>query len=285
MNLRKPRSEIFVPDGLPAEAALARTTHMGIVGHADDLEIIAWPGIWACLSTTERWFSGVVVTDGAGSARSGPYAHVSDDEMREVRKAEQKKAAVVGEYGAVALLDYTSAEVKAPERGALVAEIAALLAASRPSVVYTHNLADRHSTHVAVALAAIEACRSLPEAQRPGRVLGGEVWRGLDWLADGDRVAEDAGGRENLAAALIGIFDSQIAGGKRYDQAVPGRRRANATYNSSHQVDASSALCFAMDLTPLVQDATLDPAAHVRAFVDRFGGEVERRIRRLTGAP
>ncbi len=281
MKLSRPGGEIFVPDGVPVAEALARTTHMGIVGHPDDLEILAWPAIQACVGRGDRWFCGVVIADGAGSARSGPYAAFSNDEMRDIRVREQRKAAVVGEYGAVALLDYGSADAKSADRGPLVRELTSLLAAARPSIVYTHNLADRHGTHVATALATVEACRALVEGDRPARLLGGEVWRGLDWLSDGDRIAEDVGGRENLAAALIGVFDSQIAGGKRQDLAVLGRRRANATYNASHEVDASSGISFAMDLTPLVRDKGLDPAAYVRGFVDRFGAEVEQRIRRL----
>ena len=61
---------------------------------------------------------------------------------------------------------------------------------------------------------------------------------------------------ENLQFALLGVFDSQIAGGKRYDLASMGRRRANATYFESHGVDATTGLSYAMDMTPLMNDAT-----------------------------
>ena len=84
--------------------------------------------------------------------------------------------------------------------------------------------------------------------------------------------------------SLIGLFDSQIAGGKRYDLAVLGRRRAHATYRESHQLDRSTALSLAMDLTPLLQDAGLDPASHLRALVGRFAAEVDERLARLNGA-
>jgi LmbE family N-acetylglucosaminyl deacetylase len=275
--------EVYVPDDLAEAEALARTTHLGVVAHADDLEILAHPGILECFSRKDRWFSGIVVTDGAGSSRSGPYAAVSDAEMVEVRRHEQRKAAMVGEYGAVAMLGRTSEETKAAAREPLVAEIAGFIGRTRAGVVYTHNLADRHDTHVAVALATIAACRSLPEARRPARLLGGEVWRDLDWLCAGDKLAEDVAPRENLAAALIGVFDSQITGGKRYDLAVLGRRRAHATYHESHHLDASTGLAFFMDLTPLISDASLDPADYTRAHIARFETEVVERIARLGG--
>jgi LmbE family N-acetylglucosaminyl deacetylase len=279
MKLRQPKAEIFVPDGRSVDSALARTTHMAFGAHADDIEIMAYHGILECFGRSDRWFTAVVATNGAGSPRSGLYAGCTDEAMREVRKAEQKKAGVVGEYSAVVLLDYPSARVKNPPASEAVGEFRDLIAAARPSVIYTHNLADKHDTHVATAMRVIEACRELPPEDRPGQLLGGEVWRDLDWMADRDKVPLDVGQHENLAAALLGLFDSQIAGGKRYDLATMGRRRAHATYHESHGVDVSTALTFAMDLTPLITDTSKDIAAYAQALIDGFAQDVRERIR------
>ena len=282
MKLNRPGAEIWVPDGQAPPEALRRTTHMGIGAHQDDVEILAQRGILDCYGRRDQWFTAVVVTDGAGSARSGPYADFTDDQMRAVRKTEQKKAGMVGDYSAVVLLDYTSGDVKTPKAPPIVADLAAILSAARPRIVYTHNLADKHDTHVGTALRVIEACRTLPAAQRPSRVLGGEVWRDLDWMCDPDKVAIDVQDRESLTAALLGVFDSQITGGKRYDLATTGRQRAHATYHQSHSLDATVALTFAMDLTPLVQSDTLDPLAYAKGYIERFAAEVTDRVRRLS---
>ena len=282
MKLNRPGAEIWVPDGQGVSEALRRTTHMGIGAHQDDVEILAQRGILDCYDRRDQWFTAVVVTDGAGSARSGPYADFTDDQMRAVRKTEQKKAGMVGDYSAVVLLDYTSGDVKTPKAPPIVADLAAILSAARPRIVYTHNLADKHDTHVGTALRVIEACRALPSDQRPARVLGGEVWRDLDWMCDPDKVALDVQDREALTTALLGVFDSQITGGKRYDLATAGRYRAHATYHQSHRLDATVALTFAMDLTPLVQSDTLDPLAYAKGYVERFGAEVADRVRRLS---
>ena len=271
----------FVPDGRPVTEAIVRTTHMGIVAHPDDLEILAYPGILDCLGRDDRWFCGVVATDGRGSARSGAYASVTDDAMREIRQREQEKAAVVGEYAAVVMLDRTSADVQGPGREGLVQGLIDLLRAARPEVVYTHSPADRHPTHVSVVLATVAACRALPAGERPARVLGGEVWGDLEWLTAEDKVAIDVSGHDSMGAALMGVFDSQIAGGKRYDLAVPARRLAHATYHDPHAVDASRALCLAMDLTPLVKDPGRSVAAFVQERIDRFAADVRARIERL----
>jgi LmbE family N-acetylglucosaminyl deacetylase len=282
MKFKLETAEIFVPDGLPAKEALARTTHMGICAHQDDLEIMAFEGIITCFQQSDQWFSGVVVTNGSGSAREDIYKEYTDEDMRAVRFKEQKKAAVVGEYAAQALLDYPSSAVKDGANKDPVADLKLLFEAAKPEVVYTHNLADKHDTHVGITLKVIEAIRSLPEAARPKRLLGCEVWRDLDWMCDNDKIAIDTSSHENLQAALLGIFDSQICGGKRYDLATMGRRRAHATYFASHSVDEATGLNFAMDLTPLVTDVSKEPGAYVQEYIQRFADEVKGRVAKLS---
>lgn len=284
MELRNPGSEIFIPDGTPvSDMALGRTTHMAISAHQDDIEIMAYHGILQCFGSNENWFSGVVVTNGAGSPRDELYADYSDEQMQKTRRLEQKKAAFVGEYGSQALLDYTSSAVKDPSSSDVVEDIKALLLAARPRVVYTHNLADKHDTHVSVALRVIKAIRALPKDARPSTLLGCEVWRDLDWMTDEDKFALDVSAHENLAVALLGVFDSQICGGKRYDLATMGRRRAHATYYASHGVDSAAGLNFAMDMTPLVLDDCIDPLDYITDRMMDFVKEVSKRVVSLEG--
>jgi LmbE family N-acetylglucosaminyl deacetylase len=271
-------AQLFVPDGVPVEEALARTTHMAVGAHQDDLEIMGVDGILACFQQEEKWFTGVVVTNGSGSPRDDLYRDYTDEDMRGVRAKEQKKAAVIGEYAAQALLDYPSSVVKDASNKDLVEDIALLLEMAQPGVVYTHNLADKHDTHVALTLRVIEAIRDLAEKERPQRLYGCEVWRDLDWMLDEDKVAFDCSAHENLQAALLGVFDSQICGGKRYDLATMGRRRANATYFASHGTDVATGLIYAMDLTPLIEDPSKDIEGYVHATIDRFAHEVQNRI-------
>jgi len=272
-------ADLYVPDGTPPDDALARTTHLGIGAHQDDLEFMAFHGILACFQKDTQWFGGITCTDGAGSSRTGVYADFTDEQMCEVRRKEQRTAAQVGGYSFIAQLNFPSAEVKDPHHPALRDSLLALLRSTRPKVVYTHNLADKHDTHIGVAVATIQAIRALPPESRPEAVFGCEVWRNLDWLCDAEKVVHDVGARDHLAAALNGVFDSQVAGGKRYDLGVMGRRRANATFFESHTIDHTDALAFAMDLTPLAKDETLDIAAFVDGFVERFRQDVQTRLR------
>lgn len=283
LKLHLPGADFFVPDGQPGEAALARITHLGIGAHQDDLEFMAFHGIAACYDSGNDWFGGVTCTNGSGSARAGTYAGFTDTQIMAARREEQRRAATLGKYAAMVQLDYSSADAKAADSPHLRSDLKALIAAASPRVIYTHNLADKHDTHVAVAMHVIRAIRKLPRAQRPEAVYGCEVWRGLDWMLDAEKIVHDVGGRESLAAELGGVFDSQTAGGKRYDLAVLGRRRANATFFESHFVDQSEAVAFAMDLTPLARDDTLDAVEYVAGFIDRFRSDVIARLAKRQG--
>lgn len=280
MNFANSGAQIFVPDGADPETSLARTTHLAVGAHPDDIPLMAFDGIQQCFGTSDRWFLGITVTDGAGSPRSGPYSDYSDADMRTVRIAEERKAATIGEYSAAVLLDYTSAAIKGSSSPAVVDELARLINAARPDVVFTHNLADKHDTHVAVALRTVAAIRRLPDNTRPAALYGCEVWRDLDWMVDADRISFEVS-HSNLAAALIAVYDSQIRGGKRYDLAAAGRRLAHATYSESHDVDRAEGRIYAMDLTPLI-DASVDVATYVSDHIWRLEEDVADRINRLS---
>ena len=282
MKLSEGKAEIWVPEGVSETTALKRVTHMGIAAHQDDIEIMALEGILAGFGNPDKWFMAVIVTNGAGSPRDGLYAQYTDEQMQVVRRIEQKKAAFVGDYSAVALLDHPSSAVKSSRSSGPKNDLRSLIAAAQPEIIYTHNLADKHDTHIGVALRTIDAIRELPPDQRPKKLYGCEVWRDLDWVVDSDKVVFQLDEHENIASALVGVFDSQIAGGKRYDWATIARRRAHATYHQSHSVDAAQMINFGIDLTPLIQDETLDPAEYVGGFIRRFAEDVNCRIKKFT---
>ena len=266
--------DVHVPDGTDPAAALARTTVLGVAAHPDDLDL-AVPGlIGECRDDPDRWFAGVVCTDGSGSARGPATQGLSAAELGATRRREQRDAADVGGYGIVVQLGRPSAELRRPERRArLVGDLADLVATARPQVVVTHDLADRHLTHQAVGLAVVEACRRVPASARPLQLVGVEGWRGLTWLGGPSSVALDATGHEDLARRLAAAHASQLEV-KGYDAAFAGRRRANATLAEQRLPDTATEVALAMDLTPLLDDPALDPVAFLAERVERFRDEV-----------
>lgn len=279
MKLNNNNAVLFIPDGAEERAALERTTHMAISAHQDDIELMAYYPISTCFGKKDEWFCGVVTTDGAGSPRNGLYADYTDEDMKEIRIVEQKKAAYVGEYGSQFLLGYPSKQAKDPDDEAIIEEYVRILRAARPKYLYTHNLADKHDTHLGVAAKVVAAVRRLDRSERPEKFYGCEVWRDLDWMPDEEKIYFDVSGHPNIAMSLVGVFDSQILGGKRYDLAAEGRRIANATYSASHACDVSTGMSYAMDLTPLAEDDTLSVEAYVTGYIRRFMDSVSEKIR------
>jgi len=279
MRFRHEKHDVFIPDNTDPATALQRVTHLGIVSHQDDLEIAAYHGITECFHAGDKWFGGVVVTDGGGSPRKGDYADYTDEEMKQVRLIEQRKAAYVGEYSTMIQLAYPSDDVKHHRRADVADDLAFILEQSTPEILYVHNPCDRHDTHVATFMRCVEALRLLPKDKRPKKVYGCEVWRKLDWLLSEDKVMLWVDKHPHLLRPLLGVFDSQISGGKRYDLAEEGLRHANATYFDSHTTDKTSLLTFAMDLTPLAHDDTINVEEYTLSYVRRLEADVQKRLR------
>jgi LmbE family N-acetylglucosaminyl deacetylase len=281
MIFNSKEASVYIPDGQNQKKAIERTTHLAIAAHQDDVEIMAYHGIAECFQNSKKYFSAVIVTNGSGSARDNVYKEYTDDEMVHVRKKEQKKAAVIGEYSSLCLLDYKSSEVKDKENETVIKDLATIIKTANPEVVYTHNLADKHDTHIGVVTKVIKAIRSLPLNDRPKTVYGCEVWRALDWVNDDEKIFLDVSSHSNLGASLVEVFDSQIVGGKRYDKGAIGRRLANATFSSSHTIDETDAVTYAMDLTPLIIDDTLDILEYVKGYLTRFSNDVLSKVNQV----
>jgi LmbE family N-acetylglucosaminyl deacetylase len=280
MKFSNPAADVFVPEaGADAPAALARVTHLCIGAHQDDIEIMAQSGISDCLGQKSRFFGGVVVTNGAGSPRAGSFASCTDEQMQAIRRQEQRDAARMGGYSIQIQLAHPSADVKRAAHPGVAQDLVAIFSGCQAEVVYLHNPADKHDTHVAVLQRCIEAIRAVPASKRPKRVLGCEVWRDLDWLLDADKVALDSGRDPELALKLLAVFDSQISGGKRYDLAAMGRRAANATFHTSHATDSIKGITWAVDLTPVTRDGGPNLRDFTAALVERLSADVSQRLK------
>ncbi len=281
LSLTHPDSEIYFPNGPGNNLRLARTSHLGIGAHQDDLEILAMHGILEAYDDPGLYFTGVTVTDGRGAPRTDAYKAFDEDEYCRIRCTEQKIAADLGRYNAQCFLNYPSRTVKYGERHAVIDDLKQILLATTPSVIYTHNLADKHDTHVAVVLSVIKALRELDPPLKDVKIFGCEIWRGLDWMVDDDKVILDVSNHIDLQRKILEVFDSQVSGGKRYDLAAIGRQQANATFLESDQTDTVKRIIYAMDLTPLINHPEMDIYRYVINYIHTFANDVTERVNRL----
>lgn len=254
----------------PKTARGFKIKYLAISAHQDDVEIMAFDGISKAYRSQKNGFAAIVTCDGAGSARSGEYKDYSDEMMKQVRILEQKQAAEIGKYESLYLLNCTSSSVKDPNDEQIIKEYAKIIQEIKPEVIYTHNLLDKHPTHLGVVSKVIKAIRLLDKNNRPKVVYGCEVWRDLDWVSDTDKVAFNVSRNPKLAKDILNVFKSQIVGGKRYDLATTGRRLANATYCASHSVDQAKMISYAIDLTPLIKNDNLDIEEYALSFIEQF---------------
>lgn len=264
----------FIPDGSSEETALRRTTHLGIGAHPDDLEIMGLHGILAAYQSADNWFGGITCTNGSGSIREGDMEGIELSSLTARRKQEQVMAAQIGQYSFITQLGLDSAAVLAAPQDTVPIQLHPLLKQCRPQVVYTHNPADKHPTHIAVLKAVLHCYRSLPPENRPRRIYGCEVWRNLDWLCDEKKVVLEINDPQHLASRLMAVYQSQIGAGKQYDKAIEGRRRANATFFQAQNRDISEEAIYAIDLTPLIWDEQLTLTAFIAPFLEAFRNEV-----------
>ena len=277
MRLLSPHADLFIPSAEPLEQACARTKVLGVAAHPDDLELMALPAILAGHADPAQGFAGLVVCDGAMPG-SGP------DEGVALRRMEQRAAATVGHYSVMVQLGHASPAVQTGQAQGLGEDLVEVLKSLRPHILYSHNPADRHPSHLAVLLALRQALKQLDPSERPQRWLGSEVWGGLDWQALGDQVALPLEGDRELAARLLEAHGSQLNRGKAYLSAALGRRRANATFSASHSPDAAEEVVLAMDLSPLLLDDQLSLQAFLSHRVERFRAEAVARLDALGGA-
>ena len=279
MKFRNEQANIYIPDGAGVSEEFERTTALCIAAHQDDCEIMAYSPISQCFGMKDKWFAAVILTDGSGAPRSGKYEDYTNEQIHADRSAEQLKAAQIGRYSFAAQLEYSSESVRNTKDA--LGDIAALIERCAPEEVYTHNLADKHETHLAVCLRVIEAIRGLPQDKRPKKLYGLEVWRSLDWLCDSDKIIMDTSAKPRLARALIAAYATQCTPKKRFDLAALGRRLANATFYAPRECDETASSSFGMDMTALMLDDSLSPYAYIHGHISRFREEVADAIEKL----
>lgn len=255
-------------------------THLGVGAHPDDLEIMAGHGIEQCLKQPESHFLGVICTTGGGSARSGEFSQTTDQEMVYLREQEQISSAKMGRYLGVIGLNFDSSQIKKDWNIEFLNDLQEIILSTKPQYIYTHNLADKHQTHIAVTTHVIEALRQTQ--YMPQALWGCEVWRGLDWLNDQEKKLlpiEDP----KLIKKLVDCHKSQTLGGKSYSEATVGRMQANATFFESHQVDTHKHQVFAMDLLPLVKSPSLSFLDYIDQSLAAFKEQVACSLQPFSG--
>ena len=214
--------------------------------------------------------------------RAAVIAAHTDAEMVEVRRDEQRRAAELGGFGAVVQLGHPSGDVKSADGvTSLADELASILEVS-PSAEPLHAQSGRQARHPSSGDGGDRA-RGTPTADDACDRRGSSASRG-GATSTGWATARSCGSTPRRTSALAqqfaAVYESQIDGAKRYDVAIQGRRRANATMHGIRSTDDAEEVIVAIDLTPLLRNDDLDPVEYTLAAIDRLRADVETSLRR-----
>ena len=264
--------QIFVPDGSSTETALSRVTHLWIGAHQDDAEVADYYGIRKCYESKDEHFCAITLANGRGSPLVGEFANMDAEEMVEVRRHEQIEAAIIGKYSAVIQTMFPSRIICDKEETAVTSDLVALIR-QMPNlkVIHTHNPADKHDTHVAVACRVKEALQQLPERLSQLSVNGIEVWRKLDWMVDhitdnnGSKISNpgkvmldvsaNPASAPNLDIDVLLPFRSQNTT-RDYAIGSQASRESNGVFGIPHDTCQATRVTIAMDLMPAILGKT-----------------------------
>lgn len=271
-------SIFYVPDHIKPDDALKRTTHLAIGAHPDDIEMMAYNGIMECFNQQDAWFGGIVITNGSGSSRTGPYKTYTNKQMVDARMQEQIHAATIGKYSFIQMYGSNSSDIFKEKHEAVIELLMSVFVKIKPKIIYTHNLLDKHITHVQTALIVIEALRRVEKDYIPEKLYGCEVWRDLDWINDSAKVILDVSKFPDLSSQLLHVFNSQIVGGKAYDEGTLGRRRAHAVFENARKVDRQHSVTLAIDLKPLIENHHLNIEDFIELQINTFKKEALMQI-------
>ena len=251
------------------------TQHVGdkkilaIAAHQDDIELMAYGGIYKTIADSSYSFTAVVCSDGRNSPRLGKFAKYTDEMMMACRRQEQISAAEIGKYEKLYLLNYTSEQCRQMDNE-LIDDLVKIILEVKPDIVMTHNPMDKHPTHLGVVVHVLKALFKILNQFVPKEILGCEVWRDLDWVDDDEKIVIDCGNDPQLQYDLLNVFASQVVGGKSYDKAGVGRRYANATFFASHECDDYQMINYAIDLKPLIENDKLSLEEYCLGYINRF---------------
>jgi glucosamine-6-phosphate deaminase len=256
------------------QAALAKTTHVGVGAHQDDIEIMAGPML---LKNKDHWMN-IIVTDGAASKSilNGMATELTPKQLTDMRQREQREAA--RETGTpVIQLKYPSAAVNGHMGEGKRQEAAFALgtlfsAMPKTEEVFGHNPIDKHATHLAVLAVQTAALRAA-QHKNLKNVYAMEVWGGLTGIPEAQLsmfVVED--GRDLAAInTLIGKYQSQIQGqGRDYAATTTARMVGHGGYVSNpHLNNPPEGMVIGLNITDFTKGESNDMGALAKELLER----------------
>lgn len=195
---------------VPTAAKQGTLVALGFAVEAGDLEVIASSHISDVICDGHRSFVGVITRTPHDVEAVGAYSGFDADEMVTVRLHEAQKAANIGSYQALYLLNYGELAEPSPE---LVADYRDLLVTYRSDIVFTYSPLDRNREHLVSLKALLQAVNSLEAEQRPAHIYAVNTGGDLGQLLAEELVDLDYDARLPLIESMLSVYVSLAEAG------------------------------------------------------------------------
>ncbi len=189
---------------IPTSNKKGRQVAMGFAVEAGELEAISCAQISDILCDGNRSFVGVITRTPHDVKPCGAYEDYSEDDMISIRLHEAIKAANIGSYQALYLLNDGELEEVNEE---LVNDYAELLTTYKPDIIYTYSPLDVSHEHI-VSLKALLEALSRVEGYNPEHIYAVNYDGEGGLLDKEDLVYLDIDSRYDVIESMISIYVS-----------------------------------------------------------------------------
>lgn len=201
---------------VPTSAKTGTIVSLCIAGECGDVERLGLGGVIDALYNPNKSFVGVVTRAPHDIQNGGRYGLYSPADMIDIRLAEQQKAANIGSYGSIYVLNYQSYE----DRESIIEDYVSLFKAYRPEIVYTYSPFEKDPAKIEVMKMVITALGRIEDGYRPQVIYGSYLGASLDLLADGQSVSLGLDSKVEYAYSVLDIYDSANENGENWDVAL-----------------------------------------------------------------
>lgn len=203
---------------VPTSAKDGAIVSICLVANITDIEVLGAGGVIDSLYNPNKSFVGVVAYNPKGVPNAGLYSLYNPQDMIRIRQGEQQKAANIGSYNSVYLLNHEEGEEDIEEN--IISDFVGLIKAYKPEVIYTYSPFELDPTKIAIMKCVIIALSRIVDDYSPKAVYGVYTEGSLTFVPLDKLVDLGVESKIGFAYSLLDVYDSASEAGEILDPAT-----------------------------------------------------------------
>lgn len=191
---------------VPTSAKDGSIVSMCLAANITDVEILGSGGIIDSLYNPNKSFVGVVAYAPTEIPNAGLYSLYNPQDMIRIRQEEQQKAANIGSYNSVFLLNHNNEEEEVVE--SIINDFVGLIKAYKPEIIYTFSPFDLDPAKIEIMKCVIIALSRIVDDYRPKAVYGVYTEGSLSFVPLTQLVDLGIETKIGFAYSLLNVYDS-----------------------------------------------------------------------------